>query len=407
MTAWLVENMIWASLVMLLVLAIRRPFALLFGAGPAYALWLLPAARLLLPPLPALGTPALIPSLDIVVAAGDPAVPLTSATGSWIDGLLLAWAAGTAAFLAWQWLLYRRFLTRLSLSSRSLGDHGGLPLVESGAVPGPLALGLLDRRIVVPPDFTQRYSDAERRLALDHELVHHRRGDIWCNLAALLVLALNWFNPIAWFAFRAFREDQELACDAAVAARAEPQQRRAYAQALVKAASRPGQIAVCPLNHVDQLKRRLKMMNSHRRSRLRLIGGSAAVVMLAGVSASFGSASIAHPHPEGEKHRSERVIIMHPKAGEGGEHRVHMRHGEPGIHVSDCDNGEATNIDESTGGERTRIVICGQGEANPAQRAEHLQGVRERLANDDALSAEQRARVLAAIDRELARLRGQ
>ena len=32
------------------------------------------------------------------------------------------------------------------------------------------------------------------------------------------MLALNWFNPVAWLAFRAFRADQELACDAAVAA---------------------------------------------------------------------------------------------------------------------------------------------------------------------------------------------
>ena len=91
---------------------------------------------------------------------------------------------------------------------------------------GPLALGVLDRRIVVPGRFLQRYNPGERRLALEHELVHHRRGDIWWNLAALLVLALNWFNPVAWLAFRAFRSDQELACDAAVA-RAAPIRRRA------------------------------------------------------------------------------------------------------------------------------------------------------------------------------------
>ena len=60
---------------------------------------------------------------------------------------------GAAAFLAWQWLAYRRFLTELSLDSRSIGAHRGLPLIESAAVQGPVALGLLDRRIVVPADF--------------------------------------------------------------------------------------------------------------------------------------------------------------------------------------------------------------------------------------------------------------
>ena len=40
---------------MLLVLAIRRPVRRLFGAGPAYALWLVPALRLVVPPLAVLG----------------------------------------------------------------------------------------------------------------------------------------------------------------------------------------------------------------------------------------------------------------------------------------------------------------------------------------------------------------
>ena len=37
MTGWLAGNMAWASVAMLLVLAVRRPVARLFGAGPAYA----------------------------------------------------------------------------------------------------------------------------------------------------------------------------------------------------------------------------------------------------------------------------------------------------------------------------------------------------------------------------------
>src|SRR5205814_402324 len=85
----------------------------------------------------------------------------------------------------------RRFLTELSLSARAIGVHRGLPLVESAAVQGPVALGLLDRRIVVPADFETRYSVEERRLALDHESIHHRRGDIWWNHLGLLILALG------------------------------------------------------------------------------------------------------------------------------------------------------------------------------------------------------------------------
>ena len=413
----LVENMVWATALMALVLFIRAPFSALFGAGPAYALWLLPPLRLLMPPLPDTEIPNLLPPVGLIVEADAGAGGSAASASGWLPWLLAAWAVGTLAFLAWQFLAYRAFLTRLSLTARSLGAHDGLPLVESAAVEGPLALGLLDRRIVVPADFECRYSPAERRLALDHEAIHHRRGDIWWNLAALLVLALNWFNPVAWLAFRAFREDQELACDAAVAGRADAKDRHDYARALVKSASRPGLVAVCPLNRTDQLKRRLRMMSTHKSSKTRLFGGAAAVLTLAAASLMLGSAGVAHPHPEGEEQRREhRVIIMekhgdgdHAAHGEGAVRQFTLRRGENGEIVlpEGCSEGEPlANVDETDGNERTRVLLCGRGDGAPADRVERLQRVRDRLAQNEELSAEQRQRVTAALDREIARLRG-
>src|SRR6185436_10805845 len=159
-------------------------------------------------------------------------------------------------------------------------SYGGIDTLASPAVDGPLALGMLKRLIVQPLHFARRYNPAERRLAMEHELVHHRRGDIWFNLAGLLILAANWFNPIAWFAFHAFRSDQELACDAAVAKRASGDERHDYARALVKSASRPGLIAACPLNPADQLKHRLRMIRAHRVGTARNAGGLAAFFIL-------------------------------------------------------------------------------------------------------------------------------
>ena len=420
--SWLAANLVWASATMLLVLAVRRPVARLFGAGAAYALWLLPAARLVLPPTAALDAAVgeLVPAIDTIIALdGSPPASAAASALLWLPWLAGLWAIGAAAFLVWQWLGYRRFLTGLSLTSRSIGGHDGLPLVESTVVQGPIALGLLDRRIVVPADFGRRYSPDEQRLALRHEAIHHRRGDIWCNLAALLVLAAHWFNPIAWIAFRAFREDQELACDAAVAAAEAPPAREDYARALIKSASRPGLIAACPLNHVDQLKRRLRMMKEHRTSRLRMLGGAAAVTLLAGISASFGSAGLAHPHPEGDskQQRRERIIIMDHKGGsataDSDDHRERMRQfvirrGENGeVELPACSEGERL-VDSSEGEDsnRTGIIMCTRGEAVAGTRLERLERARERLSTMEALDAGHRARVLATIDREIARLRG-
>jgi beta-lactamase regulating signal transducer with metallopeptidase domain len=456
-TGWFLANMAWASAAMLLVLGLRRPFARLFGAGSAYALWLVPALRLAMPPLPSFAPamPKLLPPETLVVFVGDAAAPLPpdGGPGQWVPWMLAIWAGGAAVFLAWQFLSYRRFLTELSLSSRAIGAHRGLPLVESAAVQGPVALGLLDRRIVVPADFETRYSADERGLALDHEAIHHRRGDIWWNHLGLLILALNWFNPIAWLAFRAFRADQELACDARVTAAASFEARHDYARALIKSASRPGLIAACPLNHADQLKRRLKMMKTHRSSRARMLAGAGAILALGGLSLAFGSPGLAQPdqaaaqaqapadthrterreeriiihtdhdgHTTTERHgaaggpteRRERVIVM-THDGEGnhaaGDQHAMVMHHDGDTHeivIPDCSGGQSDEVNEGSENNRTRIVLCSRGDsASPAERAERLAHVRDRIANDTDLNAEQKARVTAALDRQIARLRGQ
>ncbi len=158
------------------------------------------------------------PDAAFIPAAGESAAttPSPDGPGQWVP-LLALWAGGAAAFIIWQLVSYRNFLAALGSGMRpaALPSFGGIPVIESEAAVGPLAVGILDRRIVVPPLFEYRYTPVEQELALSHELVHHRRGDLLWNSAGLVVLALNWFNPIAYFAFRAFRADQELACDAA------------------------------------------------------------------------------------------------------------------------------------------------------------------------------------------------
>ena len=295
MIAWLIETFVAVTLLMAMVLVLRGPVARHFGAGWAYALWAVPALRLVLPPLPQLAPDLYFPpAILFIPTAAEMAAPLPAEAGpgQWVPFMLAMWAGGAVIFLILQWLAYRAFLGRIRETSRPARPplFGGIRTWISHAVDGPLALGVIERRIVLPGDFSRRYNPVERRLALEHELVHHRRGDIWWNLAAMLVLALFWFNPVAWLAFRAFRSDQELACDAAVARTASLDERCDYARALVKSASRPGLIAACALNPAGELKRRLRMMRAHRSSRLRSAGGVAALGAFAAAGFALGSA---------------------------------------------------------------------------------------------------------------------
>ena len=130
----------------------------------------------------------------------------------------------------------------------------------SPAVSGPMAAGIFKRRIFLPLDFRTRYTPAEQRLALLHEGAHHDRGDLIANFAGLAVVALHWWNPVAHIAWRAFRADQELACDATVLAG--DADRAAYGSAVLKSACDRAPTAACAMNQKRQLKQRITMMKT-------------------------------------------------------------------------------------------------------------------------------------------------
>ena len=73
--------------------------------------------------------------------------------------------------------------------------------------------------IVAPVILTPRaphWTAAERRAALLHELAHIARFDtVWQGISRL-VLAVFWFNPLAWVADAMMRAEGERACDDAV-----------------------------------------------------------------------------------------------------------------------------------------------------------------------------------------------
>ncbi|WP_294316071.1 M56 family metallopeptidase [uncultured Sphingomonas sp.] len=310
---WLIEALAASTLLMGLALLIRRPVREAFGPQIAYALWALPLLRLLLPPLPAglrqaAATPLSQASETItimVVGQGATAVapavaPMaddaTIAWGPIIGGTLaLLWGVGALGFLLWHLTSHTRFCRRLLGTAAHVEEMRGVRVIASDAAPGPLAFGVIRRYVAFPLDFADRYDADERELALEHEIGHHQRGDLIANWIALAVLALHWFNPVAWRAFRAFRADQELANDARVLAGRSAIDRHAYACAIVKAAHGGAVSAACHLHTIDDLKGRIRMLTTMPRSRRRLATGgvlmSAVALTGLGLTASGTSAA--------------------------------------------------------------------------------------------------------------------
>lgn len=297
MSVWLAETLIATTLLMAMVMMLRRPVARWLGAGAAYMLWALPLARMLLPALPGdvdpsplhlavdqAGLPDLLaaPTTLSSSALSFPGLPVTSDASAfpWLEAGLSIWFVGTMLFIAVQAVGYIRFRRHILDGATPIGEEGRIRIVTSPHASGPLAFGVFHPHIVLPADFALRYDAQEQDMAIAHERAHHERGDLAANMIALLLLAVHWCNPVAWVAYRAYRADQETACDARVLSLYGRDQAHAYGRAILKAAGGRQFAGACHLNRITALKGRLKMLSNHDISLRRISWGMAAVAVV-------------------------------------------------------------------------------------------------------------------------------
>nr|WP_283938220.1 M56 family metallopeptidase [Sphingomonas brevis] len=265
--------MIATTALIFLVLLIREPVRRQFGARVAYGLWLIPAARLLMPTLTQTVertvpeatpiqpfVPIMMSEPKLLASVAPPEPSLLEQVGGMQTVLLVLWLGiGLGLFIA-RMAAFHRERAAILRDASELGRIGSIRIVRSPDVKGPLAFGVLDRVIAVPADFERLYDERERGLALEHELAHHRSGDLVANLIAFVLLCLQWFNPLAWVAHAAFRFDQEAACDARVLDKAKADDRADYGRTIAKAASGRALLFASALDRRNTLHRRLKSM---------------------------------------------------------------------------------------------------------------------------------------------------
>jgi bla regulator protein blaR1 len=406
--SWAVETLAATALLMALILLLRRPVARAFGAYAAYALWLAPLVRLLVPPMPiSLRSSAVPVHWEVAIVPLAEASPLVSVP----QVLAAVWIVGAAAFLLWHIVAYNRFLADALGRGRPVAvpEITDAAIIATPAVTGPAAAGLLVRRIFVPENFDTLFTREEQRLALAHEALHHRRGDLWAGAAALLMVALHWFNPIAHLAHHRFRRDLEAACDASLLERFGEEARAAYAQTLLRCAGQPMPQTICALTPIGELKGRLEMLKLHH-GKARRYAGAALASVLAGGGLMLAQPVAAQHAPEAGERVEVRRIVTDGKDGPDK-----LRRALPGdlrAKMAQCEGEkfEADTIAAPVAGgkpekARTRIMICAKAGSSKADTAAALEKVLSRVEGTNDMPAENKAQIVARLKARIAELK--
>lgn len=135
----------------------------------------------------------------------------------WRGALLLLWAIGVAACIAQMLIAFsgvwriRHAAQPWSIAEDLLVAHG-VPVLKTKAGTMPMTCGFLKPAILMPED-AETWTEDRRRMVLLHEIAHVKRGDVVAHLLGRLALVLNWWNPLAWLAWREFLKERERATD--------------------------------------------------------------------------------------------------------------------------------------------------------------------------------------------------
>lgn len=403
MQMWVFDSLLVTTVLMAAILIVRRPVAKLFGAGVAYALWLIPAARLLMPSMegPAVAAGESGQALrdtvrDSILAGMSSPDPMTGAVDAAAKASVASvdltalgltfWLGGAALFFIVQMIRYASMRDDLLSDAQDVATIDGIKLVASDQVAGPLAFGLFKRYIAVPLDFTKTYSPAERELAIAHEMAHHKSGDLFANLLAFVILCLQWFNPVAWMSWNAFRFDQEAACDARVLAGKGADERAIYGQALARTAFDGVPTFATALNSpktiIERLRRlTMKDASTTRRSlgKLGILAAAAIVLPLTAtvvpaVTAQADSPVAAASTAEAEKTVRKKVTII--KMDKDGKTVDVVSHNHDGVKKIERDG--------------KTIVIHGGGELSDADL--------DRISREAEKAGEEAEKALAEAD---------
>ena len=179
---------------------------------------------------------------------------------TWLAVAFAVWVAGMSGFVGYHLLLLWKLQKKLATAVRADGweengvmanqgrgasqrrgrgrgtwRQGGfgrkkkVMVKESDQIDGAFVLGFFHPVIYLPSGL----EEGARLYVLRHEQAHIRRNDYVVKMLGFLAVAVHWFNPLSWVAFRLLCADMEMSCDESVLKNLSLDGRKAYSRVLL------------------------------------------------------------------------------------------------------------------------------------------------------------------------------
>lgn len=276
MTTFFAMSLYGAAMTAVIML-FRRLFIGVIPKKAFKILWLLTAARLLVP--------AFIP-IPIYVKAT--AVGGKAAESVPKELIFAVWAAGTAVSAGIFGLAYIKSLRNFSGArtvhnsalSRLIGGFGLRRRVETRVCRGassPVTYGLFRPKIILPENFRE-YGGEQVSCAVLHEMQHIVSLDALYKPIIAAAACLHWFNPAAWAMLIMAGRDAEIACDEAVLKKIGREKREEYALALLACEERRGGVPAAEAFAKNAVKERIELIMKYKKTTSAAVIAAIAVI---------------------------------------------------------------------------------------------------------------------------------
>ena len=211
----------------------------------------------------AIGVPKVdvgIPAINSIFNASLPWSTYPASNNSFQGVLMLGiviWLAGFTAMLGYSIISYKRLKHRISTATRINGN-----VYVSDKIESPFVCGFFKPGIYLPVGLSTK----NQAFVLQHEQTHLKRFDHVIKPFAFLVLAIHWFNPLVWLAFRLMSRDIEMSCDERVVQELNHDDKANYSETLVHLAMKSPILSGSPLAFGESgIKGRVRNLLKYRK----------------------------------------------------------------------------------------------------------------------------------------------